>query len=579
MPLTPQERLWCQMMPEALDLESCLMAAMPKLPLSENSDWIQPYLEKEIINSFVTKFESSCVAYWSLGIGCGTWLKHVLKWLDDEDERFFVVFEPDLGVLRAFLQSEIARVCCHPRLAIFSIDPSQEVKTQKTLQLGAQLLCDTRSCGLQYPGYKTPEYEEMFINILRMIEDLQALRRHQLLAPDLVSHALYNFSEVVRGHIHADLEPWIDSPVVLCGAGPSINRELKLFHELQDRWIRISCGTASQILQKAYIMPDWMAAVCPYFTHFDRSRKLDFFEIPVITGIRVHPGVMRLFGEVKVTLKGRPRCGIESFISDETEVDYGISVLTSALKACVDMGARKIVLVGVDLCYTNSQKYGAGADVVCSGSTPMGGVWLKDSQGRPVLSTQIWREERDWIEEFLRQHPSVEVVQTSATGLEIEGAACERLEETIKRWSVPQRDIMAFEWQAYHQITSTTKQLDPCCILDETLESIIRVQEMIAKRLQEIRFVAADPTFMEYEKILQKYECELSSEPTFKWLLAWLDGSIQAMQQRSFWKIKNDVKFYQESMQVLGFLTLFTTRLSIMLQRLNQLRDTLECVF
>lgn len=172
-----------------------------------------------------------------------------------------------------------------------------------------------------------------------------------------LAHTIHNINQHFP-YLHGNTPPIHDTPVILIGNGPSLDKHIDYIKNNKDNAIIITCGTAISSLAKTGIKPDFhiemerSAATPSYIKHgtTEQYRK----GIRLICLNTAAPQMTELFDDVCLALK--PNDLGTLFIEDiypnnrpPKLVLCNPTVTNAGLSAALVMGFRKMVLVGVDL--------------------------------------------------------------------------------------------------------------------------------------------------------------------------------------------------------------------------------------
>lgn len=186
-------------------------------------------------------------------------------------------------------------------------------------------------------------------------------------------------------------------PAVICGAGPSLDRNLSAVHAWRDRAVMIGVDTTLRPLLARGIEPDYVVGVDPtglnarHLTGVGALRHAWLVAEPSLA-----PPALAAFGD---RLSGYR-------VSDnhpwpwllDAGIDCGMlhvwgSVLTAAFSLAVRLGCDPIVLVGADLAYTQDRPYTRGtvfevdwARGVLEGA-PLPRLWQRLIARREIIDT------------------------------------------------------------------------------------------------------------------------------------------------------------------------------------------------
>ncbi len=234
-------------------------------------------------------------------------------------------------------------------------------------------------------------------------------------------------------------------PVVVCGAGPSLKNEIPLIIEKRDSIILCAVGHAVSSLLRNGLHPDFVMEA-DSVSHVNWKHGL----IPdsVFVGLfNVSPYLPGEFSR-RIWVKGDSPFAT-AFLKQNgipvKEVFISRSVMVGAIDFSVKCGARKIILVGSDLCRSES-----GALHVDSNSKEipgrLGGTVISD----PSLIS-IWRALQDYLKGLRSDIASLEIINSSSRGALIEGTSNQSLSEALADACPPSQGAVSYELLALPQ--------------------------------------------------------------------------------------------------------------------------------
>lgn len=233
-------------------------------------------------------------------------------------------------------------------------------------------------------------------------------------------------------------------PVVVCGAGPSIELNRKDLLDLKRRALIFAVGTGICALKKLGIDPDFFLATDPNNDEFERLKSLKGSKTTLIYTTRLHHKVESLFSGAKIFLPLDESSSLEEYLntrfklSDNSIFPKNESFFensSTAVHACISvlqfMGVKKIFFSGFDFCLANSKRYMNG--VYCKnrlekeasnekGFLRSGCVNVQNIRGQPVESSWHFLSEKKVVEQFIDYYKHIEFYNLSKIGLCIKGA-------------------------------------------------------------------------------------------------------------------------------------------------------------
>lgn len=245
-----------------------------------------------------------------------------------------------------------------------------------------------------------------------------ALARRRFEAPYLLN-TLANLATIVNSAgVDALRGTARGRPVVIAGAGPSLNRNIEELRPLRRQVVLVATDTALRPLLTAGLPPDFVVAVDPGPLN---ARHLAGIAVDDTTTLlaesSLDPSAFSAFGDRIITFRVANHAPWPWLMS--CGVDRGClrawgSVLTTAFDVALEMGGNPIGFIGADLSYTLGQPYcrdttyeADWARTAAQEGRSLVDVWeaitsapdteANDIQGTPVRTAPHLVAFRDWI--------------------------------------------------------------------------------------------------------------------------------------------------------------------------------------
>ena len=187
----------------------------------------------------------------------------------------------------------------------------------------------------------------------------------QRLAPMYLEHTLRNLPAIARSADVSALDGVAaGDPLVLCGAGPSLDRLLPELLAGRDRAWYVALDTSVRPLLAAGIMPDLVVSIDPTPMNGRHLLNLPTRKRPwLVAEMSLDPSAMTGFhGRTFACRVNRadPWPWFETLDVAPTLVRAWGSVLTTACDVIMRMQPSRVAFAGIDLAFTNGQPYCRG---------------------------------------------------------------------------------------------------------------------------------------------------------------------------------------------------------------------------
>lgn len=383
------------------------------------------------------------------GIGNGSTYKAAQKWLLSNPKHRLIFLEDNLSVLRRYLESPIAfktlqdpQVCIYgftdvqgdellfsnlawdhalDHYAIAAIPAYASLRSGLYLQLHERLTFEhhrKKEIAQEYLDQGIVFYQNFYANILRLPE--------------------CHFGDALFGKFR-------DVPAILCGAGPSLQKQLPRLAQLKDRALIFAGGSSLNALLAHGVTPHFSSGIDPNFAQFKRLRKHANHHIPFFFRSRMHYRALRAIQGPKLYVSGTGGYETSRFFEERlqlpsSDLDEGHNVVNFNVSLARALGCNPIVFVGLDLAYTNMLGYAPGivpnATVSLQEISTKGiddaAVLREDIYGKPLYTLWKWIDESHWLSEFAHAHPEITCINATEGGLGMEGIPNIPLHEVVK---------------------------------------------------------------------------------------------------------------------------------------------------
>lgn len=234
-------------------------------------------------------------------------------------------------------------------------------------------------------------------------------------------------------------------PAIICGAGPSLNKNLPILKELSERAILFAGGSAINALNHSAMTPHFGAATDPHPPQEERLMSQNGFETPLFYRSRWNRAALAAAHAPRLYLHGACGYPVAAWMEERLNIDgrvleEGDNVIHECLLIAYEMGCDPIIFVGMDLSYEGDKPYADGVNCESHWSA----LQSMRSMDLPIRKASIdggevythwkWVEESAWISRFASQHPERRFINATEGGIGFEGIANLNLSEAADRW-------------------------------------------------------------------------------------------------------------------------------------------------
>lgn len=501
------------------------------------------------------------------GVGLGYYYDALKPWLEEHPHHYAVFLEDDMSILTRLLETERGSrilddkqvqlhyfhdfqqgnamfewvtwyfVGLHPEVT--ALDMYHREKAQQTVELKRKLLHSlvSKEAAIgEYMRFGASFYHNYYANALHLP---QAYHANKLFG---------KFKGV---------------PAIICGAGPSLNKNFDVLRTLGDRALILAGGSSLNALSKKDFLPHFAGGIDPNLPQYERLMSNHAFEVPFFYRGRMHHKAFDTIHGPRLYVNGTGGYFVSDWlehklgIADDTFVDEGHNVINFLVYVAMKLGCSPIILVGMDLAFTGMQSYASGVvgdasvkeDEILDARDLESGAFLReDIHGKPLYTLWKWVKESQWVSEFAEEFKEdTQLINATEGGLGFEGIPNMTLEEVAKRYLKTPEDL-------YGRVHTEINEADlPEVSLDKVVESLAELRQGLEECIEYCDGFCDEIDKM--ENLVKKgkstppnlqtgkaafYDVELKQHPIFQCVLSPLCATKAKMLERRGHQIRYD---------------------------------------
>lgn len=496
------------------------------------------------------------------GVGLGYYYDACKEWLQQDANRYLVFLEDDAAVLRCLLETVKGTSLLQDRQV--QIHYFREMATASPMidwicWYFIQQQIDV-SALTHYSQHKGSVFAEVRRALLH-----EAVQKNAMVA-EYLRHGTSFFHNFYANTLHlpssyrgnALFGKFRDIPAVICGAGPSLNKNLSVLRTLQHKAVIFAGSSSVNALTNQGLTPHFGAGIDPNPPQLSRLLSNQAHEVPFFyRGRMFHPAFQVVHGpRLYITGTGgypvadwfEERLGLQGI-----NVDEGHNVITFLLEIARAMGCNPIILVGMDLAYTDMRSYAGGVvenaninkDEILNSRDMDSNAFLRpDIYGKPVYTLWKWISESQWIGDFARQNPSTHLVNATEGGIGFPHVENISLAEAGERYLQESHDIPGriHAEIALARMDDVThgKVAGLLTELHESLKRCLKGYERLLEEAKDIALPSVDQPLETLAAPLKKSARALQAECGYQYVLRIFDEVYGKVLQRQVHQIKHD---------------------------------------
>ena len=357
------------------------------------------------------------------------------------------LFELEPGIfIQALRNIDLSPILEDPRL-ILSIGTETEIPetlaaASRTLQLeNSNILHHLPSFNFNPEGYNQLK-DDLFAHINSLNVGGTTTR---LLGKEFLNNRFKHIStihhQILLEHIQNKFD---DIPAILVAGGPSLDKNIHLLKEAQEKSVIIAVDTVLPALLKNGVHPHFLTCIDPNDLTFEKFADLvpQIKDIALISSSWVNPKTPKVFPADQVfwTFTAKPmEAWLNSLLGGKLLTGGASTVAHLNLIAAHMLGCDPIIFIGQDLAYPSSAASSHAKGTVLQGSAPTN-VITHHIQGETVtgINGEILRTNRSFLS--MKQFFETAIAKSDRThinategGANIDGTEILTLQEALDR--------------------------------------------------------------------------------------------------------------------------------------------------
>lgn len=511
------------------------------------------------------------------GIGLGYYYSAAQQWLHQDPDRYLIFIEHDPRVMRRFLEERLAgQILADPQVVIqfFSFPTPYN---WGDLHRDFNWLFWTFafypvfvSALLSYFG----RYFDFFDKLALQIYQNLSFMRFRLRDLTELQHSVFgNFYANLpflpySSSGHALFGQFSTMPAVICGAGPSLASDLDLFSNLSNKAVLIGAGSGVNLLTRLGIQPHFGAAVDPTKTQENRMLASFAFETPFFYRNRYFKKAFSYLRGPRLYVTGSGAFEVAHWfekqlgIASKLEIMPGVSTSNFLLEIAGALGCNPIILIGMDLAYTDSARYvegvsahPSGADrernklsTIISDTFPVVGI-----DGGTVYTKWDWIEEAVCDTAFKQNNPEITVINATSRGMPILDIPNMPFKEVVDNYLQVEFDYRGWihgciQEEACAQMPTPKKMMSLIEIWQQSLERCIALCIKLAESMQGLKNTQTplQEGFPFSTGLTAHDEIELQEEPAYTHYLVTMDAVYNVFKMLDYRLLKEYPELFDE---------------------------------
>lgn len=231
------------------------------------------------------------------------------------------------------------------------------------------------------------------------------------------------------------LPKWRGRDVYIIAAGPSLDSNYEELCNVGNNGIILATATVYRKLVKAGIRPDYFIVTDPNARIIGQLEGVEQETIPMLLLTTAFEGFSRICKGTKYLVCQKDFTCSEEFAKEHGYQLYnsGGSVMTAALDVAIQLQAKRIIFVGLDLAYPNNLVHAEGTSRR-NLHEDRDLLETKDIYGKLVKTNKHLDMYRRWIEERIQETKEITFLDATEGGARVKGTVICKLSEIVNEY-------------------------------------------------------------------------------------------------------------------------------------------------
>lgn len=373
------------------------------------------------------------------GVGLGYYFDAAKKWLDESVGHYLVFIEDDMAVLHRLLETQRGtEILEHKQVQLHYMERTES--SEPMFQWLAWFFVLSQMDFSALRAYEK-EKEPLFIQLRSQI--MHDSVYHDSIAAEYLRYGKSFYRNFYRNMLYLDesyhgnrlFGEFKKVPAIICGAGPSLDKNIDVLAGLSDRALIFAGGSSLNVLASKGILPHFGAGIDPNPPQYERLISNFGYEVPFFYRNRMYHEAFRAIHGPRLFLNGAGGYDISEWFEEKLGlegeiIDEGHNVVNFCVEIARNLGCDPIVFVGMDLSYTDMRAYASGVlinasveehAIVNQSGLDGAAFYRSDIHGNQVYTLWKWINEAEWIASYAESNPHTRFINATEGGLGFRG--------------------------------------------------------------------------------------------------------------------------------------------------------------
>ncbi len=275
---------------------------------------------------------------------------------------------------------------------------------------------------------------------------------------------------------------FLNRPVIVVSAGPSLNKNIHILKQCLDQAVIIACGSALGALHKAGIVPHILASVDPFpETYLGLKDFLSEKTILLASNDTSNELIAKYPGpKMFVEISGNMLSELRELFPATAYLRRNVSVTTTVLDFAIYISANPIIIIGQDCAIYDDVTHADGVQGSYELQSNDGLPTVHGQDGSMLKTTLGLKDVLQYIQLFIKMNSNKTIINATEGGAFISGAVQLPLEQV-------RREYLSNTFQIHEPLSQNINnyiQNNPCALINKLRE--IKSELLVLKEYVEM---------------------------------------------------------------------------------------------
>lgn len=394
-------------------------------PLEEARRWSEQF-NLQNINAVIALF----------GIGNGMFARAIIEKM--KDNHTLILYEPSYDIFNHVINNyDLSDILSNDKVLI-AVEGVNDFEFHTIIQGVINITNIKSQVQCVYPNYDKI-FTESCITFFNEIKDSLTTNRINInttisLSKRYLQNLFKNLIYLPNSSTLNELKKYMptDLPAIVVAAGPSVEENILELKKAKGRAVIFACDRVLDYLLDSGVEPDFVVTIDPNKERKHFSLREDV-SIPLLCTMEANHDILSHHLGMKIF------CTSNSFLhelydsidKEASGIIISGSVAIVAYTACVELGFKRVILVGQDLAYNGDVSHVGGT---VDNKSEKAHVMVEGIDGNKVKSRYDWKEFIIRYQDLIAINPDVEVIDAKQKGAKIKGTIVMPLKDAMAQY-------------------------------------------------------------------------------------------------------------------------------------------------